>query len=377
MLQMIGEGPWVFSPLGNSISIRPGTWVIAMGHPSGYDALRAAPVRFGRVISKSADYFFGSDCVLFGGDSGGPLFDLDGKVVGIHSWIGEDVQTNTHAGISGFVANWERMKAGEQWGSLLAPPSLKEGTPVLGVMFDGKALGRNVRLDAVLAESAAEVAGLREGDLILRVDGEPVDGARFKRYLQRLQAGDEVVLDVRRGQEELITRVQLGTVSALPFVTKRGQNLLEEQAKELFGAFEEITDELGNGVVRIFADGRQVGFGTAWNGGQILAKWSEIKKAEALAGVDSDGREFGLQVQEIFAAHDLVALQMPAGMTLRSIPLQGIPARAGTLVAAVRPDGVPEGIGVISVAERSLLESSRGFLGVELDVDFTSRGEFS
>ena len=110
MLQMEGEGPWSFSPLGNSVSLRPGTWVVAMGHPSGYDALRAAPVRFGRVVSKSADYFFGSDCVLFGGDSGGPLFDLDGKVVGIHSWIGEDVQTNTHAGISGFVADWERLK---------------------------------------------------------------------------------------------------------------------------------------------------------------------------------------------------------------------------------------------------------------------------
>ena len=200
---------------------------------------------------------------------------------------------------------------------------------MLGVMFDGKARGRNVRLDAVLAESAAEVAGLREGDLILRVDGEPVDGARFKRYLQRLQAGDEVVLDYQRGQEELITRVQLGTVSALPFVTKRGQDLLEEQARELFAAFEEVTDEIGNGVVRVFADKKQVGFGTVWNGSQVLAKWSEIKKAQALAGVDSDGREFNLQVQEIFAVHDLVLLKMPAGVTLRAIPLQGFLSKRG------------------------------------------------
>ncbi|MGJ8723334.1 MAG: trypsin-like peptidase domain-containing protein [Roseibacillus sp.] len=374
MLQLIGEGPWAFSPLGSSAAIRPGTWVVATGHPSGYDALRAAPVRFGRVVSKSADHFFGSDCVLFGGDSGGPLFDLEGKVVGIHSWIGEDVQTNTHAGISGFVGDWEKMKAGDQWGKLEPPPSLKEGTPVLGVMFNGNARGRSVRLDAVLAESAAEVAGLREGDLILRVDGEPVDGARFKRYLQRLQAGDEVVLDVQRGQEELITRVQLGTVTALPFVTQRGQDLLETQAREFFGAFEEVTDELGNGVVRVFANAKQVGFGTVWNGTKVLAKWSEIKKAKALTGVDSDGREFALQVLEIFAAHDLVLLKMPAGVELRSIPLQGIPARAGTLVAAVRPDGVAEGIGVISVAERSLLVSSRGFLGVELDIDYDAGG---
>lgn len=374
MLQLLGEGPWVFSPLGDSTAIRPGEWVVATGHPSGYDALRAAPVRFGRVVSKSADYFFGSDCVLFGGDSGGPLFDLNGRVVGIHSWIGEDVQTNTHAGISGFVDDWETLKAGERDGELKPPPSLEEGTPVLGVMFNGQIRGRSVRLDAVLADSAAEQAGLREGDVVLRVDGQPVDGPSFQRYLQRLDAGDEVVLDFQRGQEELITRVQLGRVSALPFVTERGQRLLEKQARELFGAFEELTDELGNGVVRIFADSKQVGFGTVWRPNLVLAKWSELKKSKALMGVDSDGRDFQLIIQEIFAAHDLVLLATPDEVRLRAIPLQGIPPRAGTLVAAVRPDGVAEGIGVISVAERSLQESSRGFLGVELDIEYNSGG---
>lgn len=374
MLQLLGEGPWVFSPLGDSSLIRPGEWVVATGHPSGYDALRAAPVRFGRVISKSADYFFGSDCVLFGGDSGGPLFDLNGQVVGIHSWIGEDVQTNTHAGISGFVEDWEALKAGERDGELKPPPSLEEGTPVLGVMFDGKVRGRSVRLDAVLADSAAELGGLREGDLVLRVDGKPVDGPAFKHYLQHLDAGDEVVLDVQRGQEELITRVQLGRVSALPFVTERGQKILQKQAGELFGSFEELTDELGNGVVRVFADSKQVGFGTVWKPNLVLAKWSELKKARSLLGVDSDGRNFKLIIQEVFAAHDLVLLATPDPIRLRPIPLQGIPPRAGTLIAAVRPDGVAEGIGVISVAERSLQESSRGFLGVELDIDYDSGG---
>lgn len=374
MLQLIGEGPWVFSPLGSSATIRPGDWVVATGHPSGYDALRAAPVRFGRVISKSADHFFGSDCVLFGGDSGGPLFDLEGKVVGIHSWIGEDVQTNTHAGVSGFLEDWERLKAGERWETLMPPPGQREGKPALGVIFDQNVRRRSVRLDAVLAESAAELAGLRAGDEILRVDGQPTSPPRFKRYLQSLEAGDEIVLDVQRGQEQLITKVELGRVGSLPFVTERGQRLLEEQARELFAAFGEITDELGNGVIRIFADGKQVGFGTVWEGDRILAKWSELRRARTLAGLDSDNREFGLEVMKIFAAHDLVLLQAPPEISLRAIPLQGIPARAGTLVAALRPDGIPEGIGVISVAERSLQASSRGFLGVELEPEYKSGG---
>ncbi len=373
MIQLSGEGPWVFAPLGSSAKVRPGDWVLATGHPSGYDALRAAPVRFGRVISKSADHFFGSDCVLFGGDSGGPLFDLEGKVVGIHSWIGEDLQTNTHAGISGFIEDWEWMKKGVREGELQPPPGQREGRPALGVIFNANVRARGVKLDAVLAESPAEVAGLREGDLILRVDGQPLNGARFKKYLENLDAGDEVVLDVQRGQEQLITRVQLGRVGSLPFVTERGQRLLEKQAREFFDAFGEVTDELGNGVIRVFANQKQVGFGTVWKGNQILAKWSELRGAQVLDGLDSDAREFPLEVMEVFNDHDLVLLQAPDKIQLRAIPLQGIPARAGTLVAAVRPDGAPEGIAVISVAERSLLESARGFLGVRLD-DTYDRG---
>lgn len=377
MLQLVGEGPWVFSPVGDSASIRPGGWVVATGHPSGYDALRPAPVRFGRVVSKNADFFFGSDCVLFGGDSGGPLFDLNGRVVGIHSWIGEDLQTNTHAGISGFLDVWEKLKTGEFDDSKLEPPPrLKEGSAVLGVMFKGWAQGRNVKLDAVIADSPAEQAGLREGDVILRVDGNPINGNLFKSHLDNLDPGDEVVLEIQRGQEELITRVELGRVSSLPFVTERGQKILEKQAREFFQAFEEVTDELGNGAIRIFSNAKQVGFGTVWEGNRVLSKWSELKQAKMLIGVDSDGREFPLEIQEIFGAHDLVVLRLPPEIGLRAIALQGVPARAGTLIAAVRPDGMPEGVGVVSVSTRSLLDSARGFLGVGVDPEYSNGGVF-
>lgn len=374
MLQLIGEGPWAFSTLGDSAELRPGEWVVATGHPSGYDALRPAPVRFGRVISKHIDFFFGSDCVLFGGDSGGPLFDLDGKVVGIHSWIGEDLQTNTHAGISGFRADWDRLKAGERWGELLPPPTVREGTPVLGVMFDARA--QEVVLDTILVDSAAEQAGLRAGDRVLRVDGKRVSGATFQRYLRSLDAGDEVVLEIQRGREEFISRVKLGQVTALHFVTERGLKILEKQAGEFFQAFAEITDELGNGAVQLFTKGKPIGYGTVWQDGSILAKWSELKGARDVLAVDSDGRQFWLTAQEVFAADDLVIYQTPAEIQLRPIGLRDSAAPAGALIAAVRPDGVPEGIGVVSVGDRSLLESARGYLGVRLDPDYDRGGAF-
>jgi serine protease Do len=372
MLKLIGEGPWDFSPLGSSTLIRPGEWVVATGHPSGYDALRDAPVRFGRVISKNVDFFFGSDCVIFGGDSGGPLFDLDGKVVGIHSWIGESVQINTHAGISGFLADWERLEAGERWGILKSPPRQQAGTPILGVTF---APGRGpVILDSILTESPAERAGLRKGDVVLRMDGKRVDGDIFPRYLASLKVGDEVVLEVQRGGEDFISRVELGRVTALPFVTESAQKKLEAQAGEFFQAFGEVADNLGAGAVRIFGERRQLAFGTVWKDGRVLSKWSELENARRLIGIDSQGKQFGLSIDEVFQNYDLAVLTVDGETSSQGIPIREESALAGTLIAAVRPDGVPEGIGVVSVRDRSLLESSRGFLGVMLDIEYQQGG---
>jgi len=372
MLQLIGSGPWEFSPLGSSSDLRPGEWVIATGHPSGYDALRASPVRFGRVIAQHINYFFGSDCVLFGGDSGGPLFDLEGKVIGIHSWIGEDLQINTHAGISGFIDGWESLRQGIREGQLQEPPSMEEGTAVLGVMFDpGR---RDVVLDTVLLNSAAEAAGLRAGDVILRVDGRLVNGTSFQRYLRRLEVGDEVVLEVQRGREEFISRANLGGVTSLPFVTERGQEALSQQAGELFQAFNGVVSELGSGVIKIYGGRKALTFGTVWQDGRILAKWSEVQKARVLTGVDSEKREFPLTVEEVFTEDDLVTLRAPEDMALRGIAPSEGRVRSGALIAAVRPDGVAEGIGVLSVEDRSLLESARGFLGVQLDPEYNRGG---
>ncbi|MDP0491009.1 MAG: trypsin-like peptidase domain-containing protein [Verrucomicrobiota bacterium JB023] len=365
MLKLIGEGPWAFSAPGNSAVLRPGDWVVALGHPMGYDPLRPAPVRFGRVISKNQDFFFSSDCVLFGGDSGGPLFDLEGRVVGIHSWIGEDVQTNTHAGISGALKDWDDLKAGERWGTLMPPPSLQEGDAVLGVMYDQNQ--EAVVLDMVLADSPAEDAGLRAGDVILRVDKFRISGANFGTYLRQKRAGDEIVLEVRRGREELFVRVELGAVANLPFVTERGKRVLDEQAGELFTAAGAITAPLGNGVLRIFGDEEQIAYGTVWEGNLVLTKWSVVEKAKNLRGVSSLGEEFSLAVKEIYAGHDLAVLMIPEEVRLQPIPVRVGAREAGEFILAPRPDGVAEALGVISVAERSLLQKDRGFLGVVLD----------
>lgn len=82
LLQLTGPGPYPFTPLRPDAVVRPGDWVLKLGHPGGYRAGRPAPVRLGRVVAATTDGFC-TDCRITTGDSGGPFFDLDGRLVGI------------------------------------------------------------------------------------------------------------------------------------------------------------------------------------------------------------------------------------------------------------------------------------------------------
>ena len=85
-----------------------GTWCLALGHPGGYDPERGAILRLGRVITRTKNTLR-SDCKLVGGDSGGPLFDLSGRLVGIHSRISRGADQNFHVPLATFRAEWPEL----------------------------------------------------------------------------------------------------------------------------------------------------------------------------------------------------------------------------------------------------------------------------
>jgi serine protease Do len=132
MAKLVGEGPWPFSEVAEADTLEVGDFVVSMGHPKGYDPTRRPPVRFGRVMTMRALDFITTDCTLIGGDSGGPLFDLKGRVVGIHSNISPNRQINNHAGISGFKDSWEKMLVGKSWG-VLGGDRRDPNRPVMGL----------------------------------------------------------------------------------------------------------------------------------------------------------------------------------------------------------------------------------------------------
>lgn len=207
-------GTYPFVELGDSDNLEATTIVIALGHPGGYDIRRTPPVRIGRISLKNMDGFLVSDCTLISGDSGGPLFDLDGKVVGIHSSISESLSFNRDAPVNAAKAAWDRMLEGKRWGKL---PGARPGRPeqtndtkaVLGAVFDAAEDDLPV-LKEVQPKSPLEAAGLRPGDEIVRVGGGEVkSGAAVAAKIGRSKPGDRLDVVYRRDGEEKTAQVTL------------------------------------------------------------------------------------------------------------------------------------------------------------------------
>ena len=200
MVQIDEKGPWPFVTLGESKPLEAGDWVIAMGHSEGFDPTRTPPVRFGRVVSDGPGNFLTTDCELIGGDSGGPLFDLEGRLVGINSSIGESTDNNNHAGIDGFREDWDRLLAGEAWGELQLNPMANPERVVIGISMGNARRDGSVPVAGVLPGSPAAESGLRPGDLIRSVNGSRVKGGQsLQILLAKHQAGENVSLGISRG----------------------------------------------------------------------------------------------------------------------------------------------------------------------------------
>lgn len=202
MVRINEDGDWPHVELGTSDDLEAGSWVVAMGHSEGFDPARTPPLRFGRVVSTGPGNFLTTDCTLIGGDSGGPLFDLDGELVGINSSIGEALSNNNHAGIEGFLNDWDRLIAGESWGELQLNPLANPERPMIGIEMGRELRDGGVPVSRVTPRSPAAEAGLRRGDVIRGVDGVRVRGGRsLGLLLAKYAGGDTVTLSVQRGRE--------------------------------------------------------------------------------------------------------------------------------------------------------------------------------
>ncbi len=212
MVQIDDTGrSYPYVELGDSSNLQKNQWCVALGHSGGYVYDRPPPVRLGRVIDIDEDGFIMSNSALIGGDSGGPLFDLHGRVIGIHSNIGHSLSQNNHVPISTFVENWDRMLAGKRFGGgFLA----NLNRPMIGAQLTDRDDSKGVTVRRVKADSPASRAGLKPGDIIVAFGGKPVkDVDQFIKMAQRHEPGEIIQLTVK-SSAALPSAVSLELVSA-------------------------------------------------------------------------------------------------------------------------------------------------------------------
>lgn len=194
--------PWPHATLGESKDLRLGQWLIAAGHPGGWISDRPAVIRVGRVLQMMKSTLV-TDCALIGGDSGGPLFDLNGRLIGIHSRIGSETTDNMHVPIDVYRDSWDRMAQSQSWGTL---PGF---TPMIGV--EGSASSARAEVSSIAESGPAARSGIRPGDIILSYDGNSISSfTELQRAVEESLPGDRVEIRYERQGELMRARIIVG-----------------------------------------------------------------------------------------------------------------------------------------------------------------------
>ena len=195
---------------GNSDAVRVGDWAIAIGNPMGLGGTVTVGIISARqrdINSGPYDDYFQTDASINRGNSGGPLFNVNGKVIGINTAIFS--QSGGSIGI-GFAVSSSLAK--NVIGQLRKFGSTRRGW--LGVQIQAVTEGiadslglkdaTGALVGGVLKDSPAAVAGIMTGDVILLFDGKPVaDQSRLPRMVAETDVGKNVAIKVWRDGKEV------------------------------------------------------------------------------------------------------------------------------------------------------------------------------
>lgn len=208
MLQIEGEGPFPFVDVNLKDTTKLGDWVYSLGHSGGFDKERGINVRVGRLV-RQADSTIQSDCMLIGGDSGGPLFNMNGQLVGIHSRVGASREESMHVPIREFQRCWDDLKKGEFIGNGSFAKKVVPGSGFLGLIAEKSEEG-GLKVTEIWEEGPAEKAGLKVGDRILEVEGKEATDEVLKARLGEIAEGDKIKLKWISGEKTIEKEIELG-----------------------------------------------------------------------------------------------------------------------------------------------------------------------
>jgi serine protease Do len=204
VIKIVAKGDLPTVKLGDSDKLRPGQWVLAIGSPFTFENSVTAGVVSGtaRTVGEAYVPFIQTDVAVNPGNSGGPLFNLNGEVVGINSQIFSN--TGSFAGISFAIPIDVAIGVKDQ---LIKSGHVVRGRIGVSVQPVTAALAENFGLDrprgAVVASvepgSPADKAGIEAQDIILAVNGKQIElRDELPAVISAIRPGQTAQLDIWR-----------------------------------------------------------------------------------------------------------------------------------------------------------------------------------
>ncbi len=288
-----------FLQLGNSDQLEVGDWVLAFGNPFGLSHTLTAGIvsAKGRSGIGLTDYenFIQTDAAINPGNSGGPLINLDAEVVGMNTAIFS--RSGGYMGI-GFAIPINMAKNIHQ--QLVKHGGVTRGR--LGVLIQDltKDLAESFDIDQregiliaqVLDDSPAEKAGFKQGDVILKLNGNKVDKvAKFRNRIAMTRPGTEVDFLVLRDGRKKKIKAAIGTMET----DDKGQPVSSDKLPELGMRLQKLTRDLAEQFGYKDAHGVLV---TEIEAGSIAAR-SGIKRGSLIEEVNRTEVETPDQVKKL------------------------------------------------------------------------------
>ena len=235
---------------GDSLSLRPGEWVIAIGSPFQFEQSVTAGIVSAKGRTQGQQQyvpFIQSDAAINRGNSGGPLIDTDGRVVGINSWI-----LSSSGGNIGLSFSIPIETADSTMDQLMEFGRVSRG--YLGVGIQGvdreraNALGLDRPVGALVNRvepgSAAERAGIEVGDVILAVNEREIEVfSDLPPIIGSIRPGEDVSLTISRWGETRELSVSLDERDEAQETDDRGKTPDSAPANALGLSVEPLTDE--------------------------------------------------------------------------------------------------------------------------------------
>lgn len=215
LLKVEADEPLPYVPFGDSDLMRVGDWVLAVGNPLGQGFSVSAGIvsARGRELSGTYDDFIQTDAAINRGNSGGPLFNMDGEVIGVNTAILSPSGGSIGIGFS--MASNVVSKVVDQLKQFGETRRGWLGVRIQDVTPDvAEAMGLDTTAGALVTDvpdGPAKEAGIEPGDLITSFNGEAVDDTReLVRIVGDAPVGETVRVVVLRDGESRTLKVTLG-----------------------------------------------------------------------------------------------------------------------------------------------------------------------